>query len=289
MIKYLKPYKTDSPKIRLGANQDGGYVASQIAFEKCDFLMAYGYGGDKTYEDDFAKKFNKPVYLFDHTVPDNKWTQGLVNFFPEGLGSDNVNEAEKLYHISQLEDNINSLNTHLKSLQKNISTDDLKKSIGALDQFKAQLMGLNDIISLKGVREHYNSLNLEGKAFLKIDTEGAEYGYFYDTDIKDLASFVTGMTIEFHNLEQPIYQTKLGVIMEKLKNDFILTHIHGNNWGGEIQIGNYTIPRVVELSFLNKEYASNIEVDNTSYPLPNLDFANNPNIPDCNMEFLNQI
>jgi len=161
MIKYLKPYKTDSPKIRLGANQDGGYVASQIAFEKCDFLMAYGYGGDKTYEDDFAKKFNKPVYLFDHTVPDNKWTQGLVNFFPEGLGSDNVNEAEKLYHISQLEDNINSLNIHLKSLQKNISTDDLKKSIGALDQFKAQLMGLNDIISLKGVREHYNSLNLE--------------------------------------------------------------------------------------------------------------------------------
>ena len=53
MIKYLKPFKINSPKIRLGAKLDGGYVAPKIAFEKCNTLMAYGYGGDKTYEDDF--------------------------------------------------------------------------------------------------------------------------------------------------------------------------------------------------------------------------------------------
>ena len=97
------------------------------------------------------------------------------------------------------------------------------------------------------------------------------------------------MTIEFHNLDQPIYQTKLGIILEKFKDYFILTHLHGNNWGGEITLGSYSIPRVLELSFVNKKYADGAEIDTTSYPIPDLDYPNNPDIPDCNMEFLNQI
>lgn len=289
MIKYLKPLKVSSPKIRLGAKLDGGYVAPQIAFEKCNTLMAYGYGGDKTYEDDFVKKFNKNVYLFDHTVSDNEWTENLVSFYPEGLGPDNRDEAEKMYHMSQLIDNIETLNKQLSILKEKTDTKSLKSSINSLEYFKSQLHSLSEVISLKGVREHYNDLNLEGEVFLKIDTEGAEYDYFYNTDIKDLSTFVTGMTIEFHNLDQPIYQTKLGIILEKFKDYFILTHLHGNNWGGEITLGSYSIPRVLELSFVNKKYADGAEIDTTSYPIPDLDYPNNPDIPDCNMEFLNQI
>lgn len=289
MIKYLKPFKSNSSKIRLGPKGDGGYVAPKIAFEKCDHLIAYGYGGDKRYEDDFAQKFQKPVYLFDHTVPEDKWTQGLVNFYPEGLGSDKRDEDEKNYHLNQLSDNIADLNKTLDTFKDSLNSDTLKKSQSALNYFNSQLNNLSEVISLKGIREHYNNLNLKGKAFLKIDTEGAEYNYFYNADIKDLSTFVTGMTIEFHNLEQPPIQTKLGIILEKFKKYFTLTHVHGNNWGGEFQLGSYTIPRVIELSFLNNDYISDLETDTQSYPIDNLDFPNNPDIPDCNMEFLNQI
>ena len=88
LISLLTPYNISSPKIRLGPNYDGGYVISQIALEKCSSLFTYGVADDIRYEEDFSSKYNKPSYLFDHTINKSPWEKDLLKYTPEGLGFD---------------------------------------------------------------------------------------------------------------------------------------------------------------------------------------------------------
>jgi hypothetical protein len=236
MLKCLKIYDINSPKIRLGAEKDGGYVMPKIVLEKCTALFTYGVGGDTSYEVDFEDKYAKPVYMFDHTIGHENWEKGLQHFFNEGLG----------------------------------------------------YQGCEDL-RLKDVKEHYDSLGVQGEIFLKIDTEGAEYEYFLNADIATLASFVVGMVIEVHWLEQESNQIKFKEFMDKINNHFLVTHVHGNNWGGEFDYNGKTVPRVLEISFVNKNSISKYTNDATSFPLEGIDFPNNPNLPDCNLNFLSTL
>ncbi len=84
ILKYLKPKSTDLRKIRLGPNQDGGYVVPEFALQNCSALFTYGVGNEIGFEVDFTKKYNKPVYTFDHTI---SWTvPSFLNHKLEGLG-----------------------------------------------------------------------------------------------------------------------------------------------------------------------------------------------------------
>ena len=39
-----------------------------FVFENCSALFTYGVGNDDRFEIEFAKIYQKPVYLFDHTI-----------------------------------------------------------------------------------------------------------------------------------------------------------------------------------------------------------------------------
>jgi len=232
MLKYFKPQLINSPKIRLGANSDGGYVMPELVLDKCVALFTYGVGGDYIYEDTFVNTYKKPTYMFDHTTGHPAWDrEDGLHFITEGLG-----EGE----------------------------------------------------NCKNVREHYDRFGIEGDIFLKIDTEGAEYDYFQKVDIDDLASFVCGLVFEIHWLEDPNNQSKVIEIFEKLNKHFILTHTHGNNWGGEFDYEGYKVPRVAEFSFINKRYVTESTPDNQDYPIKEIDYPNNPSIDDCDLSFLKQ-
>ena len=86
IIELLKPFDVNSPKKRLGPNHDGGYVTSEITLDKCGCLFTYGVDDDTRYEEDFVKNYNKPCYLFDHTINQTNWERGLMTYTPEGLG-----------------------------------------------------------------------------------------------------------------------------------------------------------------------------------------------------------
>ena len=234
MLKYFKPQNINSKKIRLGSQRDGGYVAPEIILENCSCLFTYGYGGDKTYEDDFIAKYNKPNYIFDHTVQQNSWDIGIQHFIPEGLG------------INQEGGNV------------------------------------------KTVRQHYDQFNILGDIFLKIDTEGAEFDYFLNVDIDDLASFTCGIIVEVHWLEQETNQIKFIEMMEKINKHFTLVHIHGNNWGEEFDYEGFKVPRVPEFTFVNKRYITECSPDNQDYPIEGIDFPNNPNAQECDLSFLKE-
>lgn len=88
MIKLFKPYSIKNNKIRLGPEEDGGYVTSKIALDESSCLFTYGVGHDIRYEEAYRDMYQKPVYLFDHTIGrETGWDIGkLLNFYNEGLG-----------------------------------------------------------------------------------------------------------------------------------------------------------------------------------------------------------
>ncbi len=289
MLNYLKPQKISSEKSRLGSNSDGGYVVSDIALESCTYLMTYGYGGDKSYEDAFIQKYNKPVYLFDHTVNQENWDIGDLHFISEGLGNLQKSSIESV----ELRNNLDVKKQELiEKLQNLTSESDLSK----IKQIKQDLNSNLDLttrlcnsLSLRGAKDHYDFLNLNGDVFLKIDVEGAEFDYFLDVDIDELSSFTTGLIVEVHWLDQEQNRNKFSQMMEKISKHYVLTHVHGNNWGGEFDYEGHKVPRVPELSFVNKKLLSSWEPDTQSYPINGLDYPNNASIADCDLSFLKQI
>ena len=70
--------------------------------------------------------------------------------------------------------------------------------------------------------------------------------------------------------------------IKKLNKTHHIIHAHGNNYGN---ITN-NIPDVIELTFINKEIFEEPPPLNTiPLPIPNIDFPNNPELPDINLNF----
>jgi hypothetical protein len=104
IISLLTPYDISSPKVRLGPNCDGGYIISEIALKECSFLFTYGVADDIRYEEAFSNNYNKPAYLFDHTINSSPWEKGLLKYTPEGLGfEDKCKDFLEHYNQFQLE------------------------------------------------------------------------------------------------------------------------------------------------------------------------------------------
>ena len=110
-IELLRPQNIFMVKKRLGPSEDGGYVMPEFVFENCAAIMTYGVGNDSRFEEEFNKIYNKPAYLFDHTLEEDYWKRLLTwwkdrgcEFFPCGLG---FGENCKEFYTHYQELNIN--------------------------------------------------------------------------------------------------------------------------------------------------------------------------------------
>lgn len=104
LLKFLKPKKTNSTKVRVGDLNDGGYVVPGLALEKCESLFTYGVGPTFEFERQFAEKYKKPVHMFDHTLGKDSYSDGLINFYNEGLGFEkNCKDFE--HHYNEIQKN----------------------------------------------------------------------------------------------------------------------------------------------------------------------------------------
>lgn len=230
IIEVLRPYNTFYTKKRLGPKEDGGYVTPEYILENCSAIFTYGVGNDTRYEEEFSLIYDKPAYLFDHTIDREAWENGKIKFIPEGLGKD-------------------------------------KKSC-------------------KEWYEHYKEFNLSDEIILKIDVEGAEYDYINNTDISLMSDKVIGILLEIHWIDNEENRKNAIKILTKLNEYFVLCHVHGNNWGELWEYEGYKIPKVLELSFINKKYVPKFKLDTQKYPIEGLDIPNNPNKEDYELNFL---
>ena len=116
-------------------------------------------------------------------------------------------------------------------------------------------------MSLKSIFEKYIIRKYE-KVFLKIDIESSEYRIL--EDIIEFSKYISGIVIEFHDVD--LHIEKIKTFVNKLP--LTLAHCHANNYGG---VDNKNQPLVVELTFSKAKPVKNVHP-----PLPNLlDMPNN--------------
>jgi hypothetical protein len=107
LLELLTPKNVNLKKIRLGPKDDGGYVVPEILLKNCSSLFTYGVGHNWGFEDDFAKEYNKPVHMFDHTLGKENWSINNVHFYNEGLGfSENCKDVTDHYSELNIEGDI---------------------------------------------------------------------------------------------------------------------------------------------------------------------------------------
>jgi len=114
---------------------------------------------------------------------------------------------------------------------------------------------------------------------VKMDIEGGEYRVL--DDLLAHSGSITALAIEFHDVD--IMTERFNSLVEKLKRDFHIVHIHGNNMGG---IAPFNFPIAPEISFLNKRFFSSApQPSRLKYPVDGLDGPNHPDLPDFAFEF----
>jgi hypothetical protein len=128
---------------------------------------------------------------------------------------------------------------------------------------------------------HLSLIAATGKnVFLKMDIEGNEY----DTipEVLQGACNITGIVLEIHFTEPQQIAQALH-LLELLNKDFLLVHVHGNNFCADCFVSSNArgrIPRVLELSYIHRRHVESYEVSNNQTHPTLLDMPNAPYAPD---------
>jgi hypothetical protein len=135
----------------------------------------------------------------------------------------------------------------------------------------------NTTANLSYFMNNYNDI------FLKMDIESSEYLWILSLNENQLKKFKQ-IVIEFHGINDNNWNTKLTDkinCFEKLSNTHYAVHIHGNNHGDITD----NIPDTVEITYVRKCQINNPQLNTIPLPIANLDFPNDPNKPDYNLNF----
>jgi FkbM family methyltransferase len=134
----------------------------------------------------------------------------------------------------------------------------------------------NNYSNLSFLCDKYNNI------FLKMDIEGGEYNWLLGIDETRLNKFKQ-IVIEFHGITSDYWSCSYNdkvKCLEKLSRTHFIVHAHGNNHAPVVN----NIPDVIELTYVNKKYFNSVpELNTQPLPIINLDFPNNNNVSDINL------
>lgn len=235
--------------IRVGKDNDGGYLICENSVMDSSTLVSFGISDDFSFEEHFQKIKNVDIFAFDPTIN--------LNFFLKKF----LHSLIKLKLISFSKQFLNWIKFK-KFFNKTNNKLHLKKIGKGGDAFY-------DYISIENI---IKSSNIDQNFFFKIDIEGSEYRI-----LDDLIKFndkIQGLAIEFHNVDINMDR----VINFICKFNLKLIHIHANNWSSH---GLNNIPSSIELSFSKKPVLLNNYVN---FP-HKLDQKNNPDADEINLFF----
>ena len=189
--KILKP-KYNYDLIRIGKDNDGGYLVEKKSFENTECLISLGINDDWSFEEDFLKK-NIIIKCFDDVLDEKFLLKKIINHFIFFFSNSN--------NFSLLKNCISNYFSFLR----------IKKKI----QFNKKKISYNDLNKI--LSQETNNI------FLKIDIEGHEYRILDDLLLNQKK--IIGLVIEFHDCDLHLEK------IIKFLNSFNLTlvHIHGNN------------------------------------------------------------
>jgi hypothetical protein len=99
-IHNLTVYNSPFKKIRLGRENDGGYVIADIPGIKYDVLLSGGVNDDSSFEDMFLNKYNDiECYAFDGTISKSPSTHPKFNFIKKNIGPNENTTTTNLHEF----------------------------------------------------------------------------------------------------------------------------------------------------------------------------------------------
>ena len=260
-LNYLKPLKVDL--IRLGKNNDGGYVFSKNEFKDIGMIISLGMGFESenwSFEQHYLKKNKKvKVIFYDHTVSIKNY---IISIF------------RVLRRLIKLRYKFKDLAKILKHfyyyliLNKNNRILHIKKKICKQSNDKTK-------INIDKIFRKISSNNV----LLKVDIEGSEYEII--DQIVSASDKIISLIIEFHYIDkfESVFKEKI----LHLKSKFEIIHIHGNNNTGVLPSN---LPKTLEVSLLNKKNYKGTKNNYVhDFTIKGLDFPNNPNFEDLHFSF----
>ena len=126
----------------------------------------------------------------------------------------------------------------------------------------------------------------DNELVLQMDIEGAEYEVLLSTPAALLKRFRI-IVVEFHTLDalfQPMGFKLIDAAFQKLGEYFEIVHIHPNNCSRPVSYGRYSVPPVMEFTFLRKDRVhASMPARAFPHPLdhPNLDYKRDIPLPNC--------
>ena len=254
----FKPEK-EYELIRLGQDNDGGYLVDPKSITDSKCLITLGLGFDWTFEKKYYNLKGTPVYCYDHSVNYSTIKKRCRKF----LSSYIFRIFKPKYFLQKnffkflLRDIF--LYNDYKKFFKNHNVDHKEERIGNGEQ----------CIKLKKILDERKQ---DLPAFIKIDIEGSEYRILEEI-LLNQNSF-TGIGIELHDVD--IHLEKIRNFINKLNMKLI--HIHPQN---PAHIAENNIPTQVELTFARQPKIIGPEVK-----LPHsLDQPANPYLKDIELFF----
>ena len=143
-----------------------------------------------------------------------------------------------------------------------------------------RLKTLDDLIAQN---HHENAHNM----ILKMDVEGAEWGFFEQVRSETLSQF-SQMTFEFHGIPTHPHPEQVLEIFRKINQTHQLVHVHANNNGNYVSFGHKKFCELFELTYvLRSKYRFN---DNYDVKLPlGIDETNIPSLPEIELGRWNDV
>lgn len=196
----LKPKHTYN-LIRLGQDNDGGYLLEKESVRKTKHLVSFGLADDWSFEKEF-KKFNPDatIVCYDHTVNKRYWSAYLWH----NIGRLIFLKISFKKFIDQLKKY-----TDYKKFFSQMNTKHLERALGIGD--------LNNAIDIIESTDGLDNI------LLKIDVEGAEYRAL--DDIVKIQDRLESLVIEFHSID--VHMNSILDFIKKFNLDIV--HIHANN------------------------------------------------------------
>jgi hypothetical protein len=252
----LQPAACDT-LARIGSSNDGGYVVPLDAVKSSGALLSFGLAHNWTFERGFKKRnADAIVHCYDHTV---SFLTVLAYSFGQLLRAIIRLDAGHLRKAFTWIDYPLFFRTDRIHFRQRIWRDRQDNSVTVEDAFGR----LPEAIP----------------TFVKVDIEGSEYRIL--DDLLRHSPDITALAIEFHDVD--IVPQLFNSFVEKIKRDFYIVHIHGNNMGG---LAPFHFPISPEITFLNKRFfGSTPSLSRRKYPIPELDRPNYSGLPDFALEF----
>jgi hypothetical protein len=263
-LDYLRPFKTEL--VRVGPKGDGGYIVPKDVSSSTKSLYSVGISTNWDFEIGLTKlNPNLKIWAFDRTAG---WTVfGYIAFRDLLKGDPSISGPQAF-------------------VDRYLS---FRKYVSLCFRFRTFFRGHRQF-DRKWVRRVKNGSDevpfsetfakalASGSSLLKMDIEGGEYELSDDLilSVKENHQRISCIVIELHDTYEK--RGEFERLVKGLSEYLPIVHIHANNCAGIAPDG---LPEVVEITFSR----ATKEKGDFVFPLPHLDYPNDPDLPDIAFSF----